>query len=134
MAAAPHPDGRPGRPRPRRRAGCTGLELSARCGLKRGMMAGVTKKIGISVPEDLYDWAARAVKEGRAESVSALIVEGLEILEARAELEAVVTDLRAEAGELDERARKGLGEALAAADEAYRRHGAERTGNAGHAA
>lgn len=98
------------------------------------MIRGMTKKIGISVPEDLYDWAAREVKEGRAESVSALVAEGLEILEARAELEAVVDGLRADIGELDDQAKAQLGDALAASDEAYRKHRDGGTGDAGHAA
>ena len=42
----------------------------------------MTKKIGISLRDDLYEWAIREVEEGRAESVSALIAEGLQILEA----------------------------------------------------
>jgi len=71
------------------------------------------------------------VEEGRAESVSALIGEGLELLQARAQLEAVITELHREAGELDDQARTRLAEALAAADEAYRRH---RGSSAGHAA
>jgi Arc/MetJ-type ribon-helix-helix transcriptional regulator len=75
----------------------------------------MTRKIGISLRDDLYEWAAREVEEGRAESVSALIAEGLQILEARAQLEAVVADLRAGVGELDD-------QALRDADEAYRRH------------
>ena len=62
------------------------------------MIAGMTKKIGISLRQELYDWAAREVEEGRAESVSALIAEGLELLESRAQLEAVVKDLRTEVG------------------------------------
>ena len=53
----------------------------------------MTKKIGVSLRQELYDWAAREVEEGRAESVSALIAQGLELLEARAQLEAVVTAL-----------------------------------------
>jgi len=96
-----------------------------------GMIHGMTKKIGISLRQELYDWAAREVEEGRAESVSALIAEGLELLESRAQLEAVVKDLRAEAGDLDEQAKASLGAALGAADEAYRQHEA---GRAGHAA
>ena len=60
------------------------------------MIHGMTKKIGISLRQELYDWAAREVEEGRAESVSALIAEGLELLESRAQLEAVVKDLRTE--------------------------------------
>jgi Arc/MetJ-type ribon-helix-helix transcriptional regulator len=91
----------------------------------------MTKKIGVSLRKELYDWAAREVEEGRAESVSALIAEGLELLEARAQLEAVVTELHREAGDLDDQAKARLNEALAAADEAYRRH---RSGSAGHAA
>jgi Arc/MetJ-type ribon-helix-helix transcriptional regulator len=90
----------------------------------------MTKKIGVSLRQELYDWAAREVEEGRAESVSALIAEGLELLEARAQLEAVVTELYREAGELDDEAKARLAEALAAADEAYHRH----RSNAGHAA
>jgi hypothetical protein len=65
------------------------------------------------------------------ESVSALIAEGLELLESRAQLEAVVNDLRTEVGDLDEQAKTSLGAALGAADEAYRQH---ETGRAGHAA
>ena len=82
----------------------------------------MTRKIGISLRDDLYEWAAREVEEGRAESVSALIAEGLQIIEARAQLEAVVADLRAGVGELDDQAKAHLEEALRAADEAYRRH------------
>jgi Arc/MetJ-type ribon-helix-helix transcriptional regulator len=84
------------------------------------MVAGVTKKIGISLRQELYVWAAREVEEGRAESVSARIAEGLELLESRAQLEVVVKDLRAEIGDLDEQAKASLGAALGAADEAYR--------------
>jgi Arc/MetJ-type ribon-helix-helix transcriptional regulator len=91
----------------------------------------MTRKIGISLRGDLYDWAAREVEEGRAESVSALIAEGLQILQARAELEAVVEDLRGDGVELDDKARARLDDALGAAEEAYRRR---RSGQAGHAA
>ena len=61
----------------------------------------MTKKIGISLRQELSDWAAHEVEEGRAESVSALIAEGLELLESRAQLEAVVKALRTEVGDLD---------------------------------
>jgi len=98
------------------------------------MIGGMTKKIGISLREELYDWAAREVEEGRAESVSALIAEGLELLESRAQLEAVVKDLRTEVGDLDEQAKTSLGAALGAADEAYRKREAGDAGHAGHAA
>jgi Arc/MetJ-type ribon-helix-helix transcriptional regulator len=98
------------------------------------MAPGMTTKIGISLRQELYDWAAREAEEGRAESVSALIAEGLELLEARAQLEAVVTDLHADAGEQDDQARARLGEALSAAGHAYRKHLAGSAGSAGHAA
>ena len=98
------------------------------------MVAGMTKKIGISLRQELYDWAAREVEEGRAESVSALIAQGLELLETRAQLEAVVNDLHAEIGELDDEAKARLGEALAKADEAYRKHQEGKAGSAEHAA
>lgn len=94
----------------------------------------MTKKIGVSLRQELYDWAVHEVEEGRAESVSALIAEGLELLEARAQLEAVVTGLHSEVGELDGQAEARLAEALAAADEAYRRHRGSSAGSAGHAA
>ena len=93
-------------------------------------MQGVTKKIGISMRDELYEWAAREVEEGRAESVSALIAEGLELLEARAQLEALVEDLRADIGELDDQSREQVDQALRAADEAYRRHLARKAGHA----
>ena len=82
----------------------------------------MTKKISISLEDELYEWASREVAEGRAELVSALIAEGLAVLEARSPLEALVTDLRADAGEPDEQTRVRIEEALRAADEAYRRH------------
>jgi Arc/MetJ-type ribon-helix-helix transcriptional regulator len=110
--------------------GVVAVQPAVGCGLTSGMIQGMTKKIGVSLRQELYDWAAREVEEGRAESVSALIAEGLELLEARAQLEAVVTELNREAGELDDQAKARLAEALAAADEAYRRH----RGSAGHAA
>jgi Arc/MetJ-type ribon-helix-helix transcriptional regulator len=81
----------------------------------------MTRKIGISLRDELYEWAAREVEEGRAESVSALVAEGLEILEARAQLETLVADLAADIGELDDETRARVDDALNAADEAYRR-------------
>jgi len=90
----------------------------------------MTRKIGISLRDELYEWASREVEEGRAESVSALIAEGLAVLEARSRLETLVTDLRAEAGEPGEDAKARLEEALRAADEAYRKHLAARAAGA----
>jgi Arc/MetJ-type ribon-helix-helix transcriptional regulator len=91
---------------------------------------GMTKKIGISLRDELYEWAAREVEDGRAESVSALIAEGLEVLEARSRLESLVADLRAEIGPADEEAQARVDDALRAAEEAQRRYLAKRVGSA----
>jgi len=90
----------------------------------------MTKKIGVSLRDDLYEWAAREVEEGRAESVSALIAEGLQVLAARAQLEELIADLRAEVGELDEETKARVEEAMGAMEEAQRRHFAKRMGSA----
>ncbi len=90
----------------------------------------MTRKIGISLRDELYEWAVREVEEGRAESVSALIAEGLQVLEARSRLEALVADLHAEVGEPGAQDKASVGDALRAADEAYRRHLAAKAGNA----
>jgi len=88
----------------------------------------MTKKIGVSIRDELYEWAAHEVEEGRAESVSALIGEGLEVLEARSRLEELVKDLALEIGELDEPTRGRVEDALRGAEEAQRRHLAKRLG------
>jgi len=95
-----------------------------------GYDRGMTRKIGVSLRDELYEWAAREVEEGRAESVSALIAEGLEVLEARSRLESLVADLRAEIGPVDEGARARVDDALRAAEEAQRRYQAKRKGPA----
>ncbi len=95
------------------------------------MIRGMTKKIGVSLPEELYDWAAGQVQEGRAESVSALIAEGLRYLESQALLKEIVDDLRESAGEPDDETKARVDEAMRAAEEAQRRH---RARTAGHAA
>lgn len=97
----------------------------ARVGYDRGM----TKKIGVSLRDDLYEWALREVEEGRAESVSALIGEGLQVLEARSQLEELVTDLAAD-GDLDAETQARVDDAMSAAGEAQRRHRAKRAGAA----
>jgi Arc/MetJ-type ribon-helix-helix transcriptional regulator len=91
---------------------------------------GMTKKIGVSLHGDLYEWAAREVAQGRAESVSALIAHGLEVLRSRSELAELVRDLEAEIGEVDEETKARAEEALRAAEEAQRRHLSKRTGPA----
>lgn len=82
----------------------------------------VTKKIGVSLPDELYEWAAGQVEGGQADSVSGLIAESLQARRARAELESLVDDLTAELGEPDEEREAKLAELLQAADEAYQRH------------
>jgi hypothetical protein len=52
------------------------------------------------------------------------------VLEARSRLEALVTDLRAGAGEPDQQTKARIEEALRAADEAYRKHLAARAADA----
>jgi Arc/MetJ-type ribon-helix-helix transcriptional regulator len=89
----------------------------------------MTKKIGVSLPDDLYEWAAREVEAGKAESVSGLIAESLDARRARAELESLVADLTADLGEPDDEQMAKLEEALRAADDAYRKHLARRSGN-----
>jgi len=91
---------------------------------------GMTKKIGVSLRDDLYEWAAREVAEGRAESVSALIAHGLEVLRSRSELAALVRDLKAEIGELDDETKARVDEAMRGAEEAQRRHRAKQMGSA----
>jgi Arc/MetJ-type ribon-helix-helix transcriptional regulator len=82
----------------------------------------MTKKIGVSLPDELYEWAAGAVEDGRADSVSGLIADCLQARRARDELESLVADLAAELGEPDEERKTKLEEILQAADKAYQRH------------
>jgi Arc/MetJ-type ribon-helix-helix transcriptional regulator len=89
---------------------------------------GMTRKIGVSLPDDLYEWAAREVAEGQAESVSALIAHGLEVLRSRSDLAELVGDLKAEIGELDDETKARIEEAMRAAEEAQRRHLAKQMG------
>jgi len=88
----------------------------------------MTRKIGVSLRDDLYEWAAHEVAEGRAESVSALIAHGLEVLRSRSELAALVSDLEAQIGEVDDETKARAEDALRAAEEAQRRHLSKRTG------
>jgi Arc/MetJ-type ribon-helix-helix transcriptional regulator len=90
----------------------------------------VTKKIGVSLPDELYEWAAREVEEDKADSVSGLIAESLQTRRARAELDSLVDDLTAELGEPDEESKARFEAAMRAADEAYRAHLARNAGNA----
>jgi Arc/MetJ-type ribon-helix-helix transcriptional regulator len=80
----------------------------------------MTKKIGISLVDDLYDWAARQVEEGRAESVSALVADGLAALRGYAELEDIIHDLAADASQIDEETMARVEAAERAAATAYR--------------
>ena len=81
----------------------------------------MTRKIGVSLPDDLYEWAARQVADGKADSVSALVADGLEVLAARVQLASLVADLRSDIGPEDAEARAWADAAGAAADEAARR-------------
>lgn len=83
---------------------------------------GMTMKIGVSLPDDLFEWAAREVHEGRAESVSGLISRGLRALRSRSELALLVADMREEFGEPSEEDREWAAAAFKAAEEAQRRH------------
>jgi Arc/MetJ-type ribon-helix-helix transcriptional regulator len=91
------------------------------------------KKIGISLPPGLYEWAVKEVEQGHSESVSALIAESLDARRAHAELGALVRDLAEEIGELTDEDRARIEEARLAAREARRRH-VEGKSDAGHAA
>ena len=93
----------------------------------------MAKKIGISLHEDLYEWAAREVREGRAESVSALVAEGLSALRGYAELARLRDDLADEAGHADEQTMIRVRTAEQAASAAHQRHVA-RANPDGHAA
>ncbi|MQA82214.1 MAG: hypothetical protein GEV10_27750 [Streptosporangiales bacterium] len=82
----------------------------------------MTTKIGVSLRDDLYEWATREVEEGRAESVSALIAAGLGALRGYAELETVVQDLAGDASRLDEETMARVEATERAAAAAYRDH------------
>lgn len=99
----------------------------------------MTKKLGISLPDELHEWATREVEEGRAESVSALVAEGLRVLRSDSLLAELVADLRAELGPQTEEDKAWLEEAMRAAEEAQRRFRAQQgesaaAGEAGGAA
>ncbi|ETK31805.1 hypothetical protein [Microbispora sp. ATCC PTA-5024] len=59
----------------------------------------MTRKIGVSLPDDLYDWMQSQVEQGHADSVSGLIAEAVAAVRQRLELAALVADLTAEFGE-----------------------------------
>ncbi|WP_084960095.1 hypothetical protein [Thermoactinospora rubra] len=59
----------------------------------------MTKKIGISLPDDLYAWLQASVEEGRADSVSGMIADTLAARRQREGLAELVADLKAEFGE-----------------------------------
>ncbi|MBE1562927.1 toxin-antitoxin system antitoxin subunit [Nonomuraea africana] len=59
----------------------------------------MTKKIGVSLPDDLYAWMQARVAEGKAESISGLITEVMASQRQLTELAALVADLKEEFGE-----------------------------------
>jgi Arc/MetJ-type ribon-helix-helix transcriptional regulator len=85
------------------------------------MIAGMTRKIGVSLPDELYDWLTGQVSVGRADSVSALIASSVSLLRSRTLLQEIVDDLAAVLGEPDEDEKAQVEAALKAADEAQRR-------------
>lgn len=88
---------------------------------------GMTMKIGVSLPNDLHEWAVRQVSEGRAESVSGLVAHGLEVLRSQSELRALVADMREEFGEPSEEDKEWAAAMFKAAEEAERRHLTQRS-------
>lgn len=90
----------------------------------------MTKKIGVSLPDDLYEWATHEVEEGRAESMSGLVAHGLAAMQGHALLVELIEDLAADIGELSEEDQARYEAAMRAADEAYRRGHARGSGNA----
>jgi Arc/MetJ-type ribon-helix-helix transcriptional regulator len=79
-----------------------------------GYTAGMTKKIGVSLPDDLYSWMQDQVKVGVAPSVSGLIAEVVERERSRAELSGLVADLVDEFGAPTDADMQRIDEALAA--------------------
>ncbi|WP_344856972.1 hypothetical protein [Planomonospora alba] len=80
--------------------------------LPRGPVRDVTKKIGVDLPDDLYRWMQGEVRAGRAPSISGLISEVVEHQRSRAELSALLADLKAEFGEPSAESRKRVDEAV----------------------
>jgi Arc/MetJ-type ribon-helix-helix transcriptional regulator len=94
------------------------------------MITGMTRKIGISLPDELYGWLSDQVSVGRADSVSALIASSVALLRSRTLLQEIVDDLTAVLGEPDDEEKSQVEAALRAADEAQRRHLARKIGGA----
>ncbi|MFC4060712.1 hypothetical protein ACFOWE_20610 [Planomonospora corallina] len=80
--------------------------------LPRGPVRDTTKKIGVDLPDDLYRWMQAEVRAGRAPSISGLISEVVEHQRSRAELSALLTDLKAEFGAPTAENRKRIDEAV----------------------
>ncbi|GAT67510.1 hypothetical protein PS9374_03165 [Planomonospora sphaerica] len=78
----------------------------------RGNVRDMTKKIGVDLPDDLYRWMQSEVRAGRALSISGLIAEVVEHQRSRAELSALVADLRTEFGPPTAESRKRIDEAV----------------------
>ncbi|MEW2355148.1 hypothetical protein [Spirillospora sp. NPDC029432] len=85
----------------------------------------MTKKIGISLPDDLHAWIVGEIEDGRADSVSGLIADALEALRGQDALEQLVSGMEEEIGELGPEERADVDawmeEAGRAAEEARRR-------------
>lgn len=72
----------------------------------------MTTKIAVSLPDELVDAARRAVAEGRASSVSAYIASAIADKTRFDDLEALLSDMAAEAGPPDDADRRWAREAL----------------------
>ncbi|MFE3453352.1 hypothetical protein ACFXJ8_30945 [Nonomuraea sp. NPDC059194] len=72
----------------------------------------MTKKIGVSLPDDLYAWMQSQVREGQADSVSGMIAQAMGAIRQRTELAALVDELKAEFGEPSPEAKAKIDNAL----------------------
>lgn len=70
------------------------------------------KKIGVTLPGDLYAWMQDMVEQGHADSVSGLIIETLASRRQLAQLAMLVADLKEEFGEPGPEAKAWTREAL----------------------
>jgi Arc/MetJ-type ribon-helix-helix transcriptional regulator len=73
----------------------------------------MTVKLAVSLPDELAEQARRAVREGRADSVSGYIADALAQAERTRSISTLVADMRAEDGKPSEEdyawARRALG-------------------------
>jgi Arc/MetJ-type ribon-helix-helix transcriptional regulator len=68
------------------------------CGDAGGMLSGMTRKIAISLPDELVEHARQAVASGRAASVSGYVAAALEERRQTEDLAAMLDEMLAESG------------------------------------